>query len=325
MALESVDSTLSLSDEMQRWFDQSTSVNILFTGRSGVGKSTLINSLVGKEVAKEGKELKAETMVVTSYTIKVKGVEITVWDSPGLQDASGNEDKYIADMKAKCSRYDLVVYCVKMTDTRIVEESNPIRILTAAFGEFLINAVIVLTNANQVLALTNKKDPNKIATTLNLFKREFPSLLVEKCSVDATLANSVPIIPAGHPDMDEQPGGGPALPPITKDWLSDFWFTSMERMRKNARPALLKANIHRFKNEKDITEEDRRKPASEQPIAYSKEKLGWYIGLGVTLGSIIGGVIGIIGGPGGIAAGAAIGGAVGAAAGGGGAAAISKK
>ena len=68
---------------------------------------------------------------------------------------------------------------------------------------------------------------------------------------------------------------------------------------------MILASARRLKNEEDITAEDRKKPASEQPIACSKqdeEKLLQALGISVGVGAIVAGVAGgvvmsMIGGP----------------------------
>ena len=184
MWLKTIASNLSFPVETVEWISQSTSrpVNILFTGKTGVGKWTLINCLVGNEVAKVGHGLHSETKEVRSYAVDVNSVHFTVWDSPGLQDGLDREKEYVADMKAKCSQYDLVVYCVNMTDKRITsDELKAIRIITRAFGENMWkNAVFVLSHANQLTA--TKKDPNRLENKLKLFKDAIPEVLME-CGV----------------------------------------------------------------------------------------------------------------------------------------------
>ena len=44
------------------------SIKVLVTGKTGTGKSALINGLVGENVAKEGEELDPETVKVDGYT-----------------------------------------------------------------------------------------------------------------------------------------------------------------------------------------------------------------------------------------------------------------
>ena len=83
-------------------------INILISGMTGSGKSALINSLVGVAVAKERDGLDCVTTAVTRYELSNNGVHtcICIWDSPGLQDETDNDEAYIAEMKAKCSNYD---------------------------------------------------------------------------------------------------------------------------------------------------------------------------------------------------------------------------
>ena len=58
-------------------------INLMITGGTGVGKSSTINALFGREISSVGIHAEPETMEIKSYALNDK---ITLWDSPGLGD-----------------------------------------------------------------------------------------------------------------------------------------------------------------------------------------------------------------------------------------------
>lgn len=58
-----------------------------------------MNSLVGKQVAEEGGKKSPCTYEVTSYSVAIERVDIRVWDSPGLQDDTGKDEEYLAEIE----------------------------------------------------------------------------------------------------------------------------------------------------------------------------------------------------------------------------------
>ena len=261
---------------LKEWLSQATSASILITGKTGTGKSSLINGMVGKDVAKEGNTLNRETTSVQQFRVACEGgVTITVWDSPGLQDGLDKEDEYIKDMQSKgLARADLVFYCQKMNETRMVlDDSKAIRKLTEGLGKSLwSNTVFVLTFANDTHPPPNQKyrslsEKEKIKKDLEFFNdrlKEWKQHLqkaVINAGVKPDIAEKIPVVAAGYEGDQSLPG--------CNNWLSNLWVTSIERMKENSQPALLKANLQRLMSREQAKPEDFKKPLHEQPILYT--------------------------------------------------------
>ena len=144
-----------------------TDVNILVIGRTGQGKSALINSLIelGRKnrIVKEGSKSAGCTNTSQSYTYPniIHGVSVTIIDTPGLQDIQNNEHKYIQEMKSECHEISLVLYCMKMTDHRFTNDDEvAMQKLHQVFGQkFWERVVFVLTFANrETLDIWDERD-----------------------------------------------------------------------------------------------------------------------------------------------------------------------
>lgn len=66
-------------------------LDVLVTGSTGVGKSTTLNALFEKTVAKVGHGVDPETMEVSSY---IRGNHIQIWDTPGFGDGIEQDRKH---------------------------------------------------------------------------------------------------------------------------------------------------------------------------------------------------------------------------------------
>ena len=143
----------------------STDVNIVVIGRTGQGKSALVNSLIelGKKIVPEGSRSASCTMTSQSYTYPniIPGVNVTIIDTPGLQDIQNKEHKYIQEMKSECQEISLVLYCMKMSDHRFTNDDTvAMRKLHKMFGrKFWERVVFVLTFANmEALDIWDERD-----------------------------------------------------------------------------------------------------------------------------------------------------------------------
>lgn len=269
----------SIHEEMKEWFKKSNEVKIFITGKVGAGKSTLVNGLVGRECAKEGDTLNPETSKVKGYDFTSAKVKVKVWDSPGLHDGTPNEEKYLKDMKAKCSRMDICIYCVSMLQTRYFNDCHDMQVmkkLTATFGkELWKNTLFVLTFANvaedtdaTILEAEDAEKPALFKAKVEKWRKVITDTLindigVEKIYIVKDGEDYVEVVPAGHHNK-------PALLDRIH-WLSPFWFAALYKTNPRAQPALVKLNRHRIvANHSQIEEDDLKRYIHEQPIIFSE-------------------------------------------------------
>ena len=199
-----------------------TSLSVRVSGRAGTGKSRLVNGILGKRVAKEeGLIRHSETSTLVAYSRNIGGVNVTVWDSPGLQDRSDNQaqDRCISEMQEKCSTVDLTLYCIKMMEKRFPRgrTDNPdidaMARITKAFGpDFWRNTIVVLTFANIVEAVNVGWRKLDASAKDVLFQKELErwrgiiqDVLIKEINVPREIAMSVVVAPAGHYDDHQLP------------------------------------------------------------------------------------------------------------------------
>ncbi|CAI8036370.1 GTPase Era [Geodia barretti] len=258
-------------EKLKDWIRSSKRrIEILITGRTGTGKSTLVNALIGKDVAGTGSNLAVTTKHVTGHTVKAgESTEIVVWDSPGLQDGSGEEDEYLTQMRENCKDIDIIIYCIDVSAGRAqlqgaevnqMKDLCAIKQLTANFGtNCWEHSIFVLTRANALeTSLKVKDNPEKIfQDRLKDWEKRIHAAL-SKEGVPIEIANQVPVKPAGYPKKPHLLGH--------QYWLSELWFAFMKNAKNPSQPTITRVNQHRFQKENETTTEDFKKEGHEQPI-----------------------------------------------------------
>ena len=242
-------------------------IRILVTGKTGTGKSALINGILRENMTVEGSSLDPETTEVEQFTRIVNDIPLVVFDSPGLQDGTENEKEYLLDMERRCKKVDLVLYTLKMSDKRLhADDVEAMKKLTNAFGSaFWENVVFVMTFANEIRDPETPDDDVKnrqfFEERLGKWETKLPDTLVKELNVTRKVAKLVPIIPAGYSKNPDLPG--------RRFWFSQFWSAVLSRMEecsKDGYSYMLHFNKDRFRRVYEVTPEDLAKDLHQQPI-----------------------------------------------------------
>ena len=190
----------------------------------------------------------------------MEGIDVIVWDSPGLQDGTENKSDYIQDMSTRIKEVDLVIYCLKMDDTRLRDEDlKAMRILTEVFGKRLWeNAVFALTFANKVenpdaandsLVAAKKYFTEELEEWEKAFRQKLPA----EAKIDLAEYERIPKVPTGPLKRLQLPD--------RENWLTEFWIRCFERMKVGSRVNLFNINRSRIHLDSRVHEEERLEPS----------------------------------------------------------------
>lgn len=119
----------------------------LLLGRTGVGKSSTINSLLQAEVAKTD-AFRRGTHEVTLHSQVVRGITFNVYDTPGFFDApleSGNNKKYVQKIRDSVKSVDCVLYVTELDKTRVdYAELETFNIIDQALGRDVWKKMVIV-------------------------------------------------------------------------------------------------------------------------------------------------------------------------------------
>ena len=206
-------------------------VNILVIGPTGSGKSTLINALMGRTVAKAGHGATSVTGKVEKYEGEFEGVKIRVYDTVGFGDTEGKSGQSIIKEIADANMFDLVLICVRMDSRAYGDVRDMFTVLGKELNkEMWKRSVIVLTFYNMFLLLRTVKMSGDVQKAVQDEIKEYKGIVsgILSGSVDKEIISGIPYCVAGE-----------ELPPI-ESWLQVLWSVCLKRCSDSAQPLLKK-------------------------------------------------------------------------------------
>ncbi|KIJ07948.1 hypothetical protein PAXINDRAFT_139574 [Paxillus involutus ATCC 200175] len=117
--------------------------NIVLFGETGVGKSSVINLIAGKDVAKVSSDVDGCTMASTAYNISLRNQNIRIFDTVGLEEPQMGVNGYLAAIEkahqlilslSEAGGVHLLLFCMRGDRITATVQSN-----YRLFCEFLCN------------------------------------------------------------------------------------------------------------------------------------------------------------------------------------------
>ena len=185
-------------------------------GEQGSGKTTLVNNLLGEEIAKE----EEDASVISSFKGMVQGVGVTVYEASGflIEDEQGR--RQLQDLILSGS-ITFILYCFKMSETRMRQSlTDTFKVFNSA-GVHWNKTVIALTFADSLpVPKAIRRDPNfdmkqHFVMRVKEWKDQVHCVLTSEVGVPMQTAGLVAMLPTtGDPDE---------LLPIGEEWCSTLW------------------------------------------------------------------------------------------------------
>lgn len=228
---------------------KSKSIKILVTGQVGQGKSKLVNTLIGKAVAKEGVGPRSVTRNIENFTEDINGVQVTIVDTPGLSDLHKSDQDTISSIANEIGEepINLILFCVRMDRRMEKDDYRIMRKLTQMFEQSIWKHIVF------VLTFANKIDQNTFAKTQADWDKMLHEYAHTKGGVQADIAKQIPVVVAGNEEK--------SLPGY-ESWLAQFWGIAYKH---NTRSAYLYLTLRRNNSNLEGMSWKRPKEVQEYP------------------------------------------------------------
>lgn len=241
-AYDAAQAAQKIMDEIKENYSSLTTLNVVVIGKTGVGKSTLINSVFGENVAEVGL---GRPVTQSIRKLEKEGTPLAIYDTPGLELQGDHSAENLLEQVTNLINEGIqsedvnqaihcIWYCINIASSRVEPtEMNFLRKLGENTKRCNVPVILVLTQA------FSKKKTEEMVTALrkeNLPVRQVVPVLAQ----DYEISEDYPKIKAFGIDklvelMSE------LLPDTVRDTFIALQIASIDLKRKRARAAVTAA------------------------------------------------------------------------------------
>ena len=209
----------------------------LFIGHNQIGKSSLINKCIGKEVTTVGDGLQPVNHESPVVRIKctIRGVvPVIIFDSRGFGDTA-NEDRDIVEAAiSEMKTVDAVLICHKLYGSVDATATKLLTELANAMGnELMEHAIFVFTFGDDYITRCKPRPVSSLPKSKIKAQMEDHEKRVKKLLQDILIANRIK-----KEIVDEIPSiitsGEEVSLPTSDNWVDDFWALCEKRCKPEA-------------------------------------------------------------------------------------------
>lgn len=254
VVVKEVESNWLLRDSQKRTIISAVTrtFSILLVGRTGTGKSSTINSLLGREAAAVGGVVPV-TDSIQYFDCELNDAVIRLYDTPGLCDSAdmSNDDEYIKAIKEALPSIDLVLFITPLNETRVSKDERvALRSLSAAIGKHLWeNMIVIFTFACSPLP-GNSEYVDFVDIRVSAFKSFVTELSSEKVS------RELPFLPVDNTNL---------ICPDNHEWVPELFTLIVENCASSGiYPFVqaLAADVGANDNDRDTGEDQQNESAN---------------------------------------------------------------
>ena len=241
-AYDAAQAAQKIMDEIKENYSSLTTLNVVVIGKTGVGKSTLVNSVFGENVAEVGL---GRPVTQSIRKLEKEGTPLAIYDTPGLELQGDHSAENLLEQVTNLINEGIqsedvnqaihcIWYCINTASSRVEPtEMNFLRKLGENTKRCNVPVILVLTQA------FSKKKTEEMVTALrkeNLPVRQVVPVLAQ----DYEISEDYPKIKAFGIDklvelMSE------LLPDTVRDTFIALQIASIDLKRKRARAAVTAA------------------------------------------------------------------------------------
>ena len=184
------DAVSAINDTINNSFINLNKMNILIAGKTGVGKSTLLNAIFGEEIVEAGI---GKPVTQEIKKIEKEGFPLTIYDTPGLELGGAHSKENLLNgirsiIKEGIESGDIskaihiILYCVNTKSARFEDaEADFVRQLSESATAYNVPVIVVLT---QTLSKKKGAELKAVIENENLKVRNIIPVLAKDEEID---------------------------------------------------------------------------------------------------------------------------------------------